>query len=734
MLFMPKLICTTQLKPKKSVFLFLFAHLFVTLTQISKTCVGFSMKSRNIFNFLLAAAAFITLWSCANIGSPEGGPRDYTPPVLLQAKPAPGALNVSTNKVELRFDEYIQLKDQLKKVVVSPVQKEMPQIRTTGKKITVEFRDSMKPNTTYVIDFSNAIQDNNEGNAIDGFSYAFSTGDEIDTLQISGIVLRAKDLEPMQHVLVGLHSNLDDSAFTTLPFDRISRTNDRGEFTIRNLKPGRYHVFALSDLDGDYKMARTEDIAFNDSVFVPYTRQFASSDTIFTFDHRVDSVYNATHTEYLPNDVLLTMFNEGYTPLYLFKTQRLDDSKLWVKLSTKTDSLPEIKVISPEPKLSQWFKAETRPGNDSIIYWLTDSTLIKADSIKVALTYMHTDSTDQITPQTDTIAFAVRKTNAQLKEEAQKLKDNERHQKELSQAQERIAKAIEQGKEPNIEDSILVASEPKRILDLLPKVNVDFTKSSLAIGDSIAFTTSIPLSSISPTGVTIEQEKDSLWIPLHDAPIPALADDYTLLRYTVPMALTPGEKYRITIDSLALTSIHDTHNHQKLQQEFKVRGTEEFANLFLRVSGIKGKAIVQLLDGSDKVVAQSPLENGEAKFLNVEPSIYYARLFLDLNDNGKWDTGNYSRHLQPEFVFYYHKKLRLKKNWDIDETWNIAEMPLNQQKPDDIKQNRPERKKNAIEPQEKKKNTDEEEEDEFNSSGFSSGVYSGNKYSDYRNK
>ena len=218
------------------------------------------------------------------------------------------SVNFKGNKVEITFDEIINLKDQQKKVIISPAPKTQPQIRTVGKKLTIEFRDELEENTTYVIDFSNAIEDNNESNQLDGYTFAFSTGDEIDTLAVSGIVLRACDLEPMQHVIVGLHSNLDDTAFTNVPLERVSRTNDRGKFTIRNLKPGSYHVFALSDVDGDYRMARTEDIAFLDDIIVPTTSEYTSQDTVFTFDRRVDTVMTGTHTLYLPNDLLLCMF------------------------------------------------------------------------------------------------------------------------------------------------------------------------------------------------------------------------------------------------------------------------------------------------------------------------------------------------------------------------------------------------------------------------------------------
>ena len=201
--------------------------------------------------WLMAVAVGLLLVACASIGSPEGGPRDYTPPQVVKTSPAPGALNFKGNKVEITFDEIVNLKDQQKKVIISPAPRTMPLIRSMGKKVTVEFRDPLEENTTYVIDFSNAIEDNNESNQLDGYTFAFSTGDQIDTLAVSGIVLRAKDLEPMQHIIVGLHSNLDDTAFTHVPLERVSRTNDRGKFTIRNLKPGNYHIFALSDMDGD---------------------------------------------------------------------------------------------------------------------------------------------------------------------------------------------------------------------------------------------------------------------------------------------------------------------------------------------------------------------------------------------------------------------------------------------------------------------------------------------------
>ena len=189
---------------------------------------------------------------------------------FLKSSPSPNAINVNKNKIELSFDEIVTLKDPSTKIVVSPAQTEMPKMSASGKKVTIELIDTLLDNTTYTIDFSNSIQDNNEGNPLENFAFAFSTGSTIDSLRVSGIVLNSQTLEPQQNVIVGLHSNLSDTAFTNIKLERIARTNSLGQFVVRNVKPGKYHIFAINDVDRDYKFANpTEDIAFYDSIVVP---------------------------------------------------------------------------------------------------------------------------------------------------------------------------------------------------------------------------------------------------------------------------------------------------------------------------------------------------------------------------------------------------------------------------------------------------------------------------------
>ena len=670
----------------------------------------------------------LSLHSCANIGSPEGGPMDFTPPVFVKSSPAQGAINVKGNKAEIVFDEIVNIKDQQKKVSVSPVQKEQPIIKSLGKKVTIEFRDEMKPNTTYCVDFSNAIEDNNEGNPLDGFAFAFSTGDDIDTLEVSGIMLRARDLEPMQHVIVGLHSCLDDTAFTKIPLERISRTNDRGQFTLRNLKPGRYHVFGLNDMDGDYRMARTEDIAFLDEIIVPTATQYESMDTVFTYDNKVDTVIQGTHTQFLPNNVLLMMFNEDFHSLYRKTTSRPSPSRLHVLLSTRSPQLPTMRLLKPEYEGDDWYVLERTPRNDSLFYWVKDSALIKSDSIVVAMDYLRTDSTDNLSLTTDTITFAYRKTGSQLKAEAQEKKDREERAKRAKSLREKLDK----GKEIDPEDEKFLADYDK---PNIPKLDVKFAKSgSFEIYDTLFVNFPTPIDSIDPGGVHLEMRRDSLWIEQTGVPALCPADSCSVLRYMLPMTFEPDSAYRITIDSLAIRSIYGIYN-DPIKMDFNIKGYEQYANLVVKVN-VPDHAFIEMLDTSDKVVRRSTVGGGRAEFENVLPSNYYLRLVLDANDNGEWDTGNYAQHLQPEEVYYYPKRLKLRRNWDVEETWDIYATALDLQKQPELLKNRPEESKNKIEQRrnknKKKGQNDDEEEDEFNSNGFINNIYSGDRYRDYQ--
>ena len=229
---------------------------------------------------LLIGAIASLVGACASIGRPEGGPRDVTPPVFVRSNPEPGALNVDRNRIDIWFDENLKLEDPVNKVVVSPVQKENARVNANGRHLTVEFRDTLADSTTYIIDFADAIRDLNEGNILDGFAYDFSTGNALDTLTISGMVFEARNLEPAQGMVVGVYSNQADSAISTLPLERVAKTNQYGQFTIRGLKPGNYNIFALDDRNRDWHWDRSENVAFFPVSLSPSTEQVEVADTL----------------------------------------------------------------------------------------------------------------------------------------------------------------------------------------------------------------------------------------------------------------------------------------------------------------------------------------------------------------------------------------------------------------------------------------------------------------------
>lgn len=187
---------------------------------------------------LLTFMAAVIITSCARMGQPDGGWYDETPPRITGSSPADKSINVKTRKIGINFDEYIQVDNPTEKVVISPPQIETPEIKAARKRIVVEIKDSLKPNTTYTVDFSDAISDNNESNPLGNYTYTFSTGDHIDTLEVAGYVLNAQNLEPIKGILVGLYSDLSDSIFTRQPMLRVSRTDSRGKFIIKGIATG----------------------------------------------------------------------------------------------------------------------------------------------------------------------------------------------------------------------------------------------------------------------------------------------------------------------------------------------------------------------------------------------------------------------------------------------------------------------------------------------------------------
>ena len=616
------------------------------------------------------------MYSCANIGNPSGGPIDKTPPIFMRSNPTPNAVNVKDRKIEIFFDEIVTLKDPSTKIIVSPAQTEMPRMSALGRKVTVELVDSLLPNTTYTIDFSNSIQDNNEGNAIDNFAFAFSTGSVIDSMRMSGYVLDSRTLEPMQSVVVGLQSNLADSAFHKEKLQRVALTNDRGQFTIRNVSPGSYHIFALKDLDRDYKFGNpTEDIAFLDSIVVPTIGSREAADTIYNDRNEIDTIMRATRPAYFPNDILLSMFNEDRKSQYLANNLRVDSTRISLTFAAASDTLPSLSIVGRNDVPDQWYSLERSKTNDTLTYWIRPPHLVSADTLMVATTYLRTDTASNLSWGTDTLKFTFQR------QKAKKKKKNEET------------------------DSL----ELMRFMDLRP-----LSSSTQEVYAPLLLQTGTPIERYSREAFHLQRklQSDTIFYP---AEIKSIAlRDSTLNRRDIMLKVDwePGAAYTLTIDSLAMTDIYGLQT-KPLKIDFNVRKMEEYGNIVFNIPAVRDSAIVELLDGTDKVVLHTQVKKHRAELLNLQPGKYYARLFIDRNGNGKYDTGNYDLHLQPEETVYFPGAINLKKNWDVEQTWDIYATPIDKQKPEAIKKNKPERKKWE------KVNTEKTETDEDEENGFS---------------
>lgn len=616
------------------------------------------------------------MYSCANIGNPSGGPIDKTPPIFMRSNPTPNAVNVKDRKIEIFFDEIVTLKDPSTKIIVSPAQTEMPRMSALGRKVTVELVDSLLPNTTYTIDFSNSIQDNNEGNAIDNFAFAFSTGSVIDSMRVSGYVLDSRTLEPMQSVVVGLQSNLADSAFHKEKLQRVALTNDRGQFTIRNVSPGSYHIFALKDLDRDYKFGNpTEDIAFLDSIIVPSIGSREAADTVYNDLNEIDTIMRATRPAYFPNDILLSMFNEDRKSQYLANNLRVDSTRISLTFAAASDTLPSLSIVGRNDVPDQWYTLERSQTNDTLTYWIRPPHLVSADTLIVATTYLRTDTASNLSWGTDTLKFTFQR------QKAKKKKKNEET------------------------DSL----EQIRFMELHPLAN-----GTQEVYAPLLLQTGTPIERYSREAFHLQRklQNDTTFYP---AEIKSIAlRDSTLSRRDLMLKVDwePGAAYTLAVDSLAMTDIYGLQT-KPLKVDFNVRKMEEYGNIVFNIPAVRDSAIVELLDGTEKIVLRAPVKSHRAELLNLLPGKYYARLFIDRNGNGKYDTGNYDMHLQPEETVYYPGAINLKKNWDVEQTWDIYATPIDKQKPEAIKKNKPERKKWE------KVNTEKTETDEDEENGFS---------------
>ncbi len=640
------------------------------------------------------------LVACANIGTIEGGPYDMTPPRLVEAVPASRATEVTRGRIRLTFDEYVKIGQQ-DKVIVSPPQMTPPVITASGKSIQIRLEDALRPNTTYSVYFDDAIVDNNEDNPLRDFSYTFSTGATIDTMQISGVVLDALTLEPVGGLVIGAYPEADfvDSTAVKEAMPYASKTSKLGKFTVRGLPDSVYRVLAIQDVDNNYRYTASgnEGIAFD-----PLGHRTTKLDSIRTDTIRIDSIVRRDtirrdslvtrdYTYYKPDNIVLRYFVPQQTRLGIDRATRIDSLVCRVEFLTALDAIPQMRSLDkPGVPIDSIYYASAE--GKAVSYWLRDMDLVGQDSIRFEIDYDRTDSLMQIQRVTDTLTFH---------------KPRER-----------------------------ASSRKKEADSLALKLTFSGASSALAetLRDSLLMNSSLPLREIPEGAIRLETSADSVYTPM----------EYRLervegagLRYALLFERAYGNKYRVRVDSAAMYSIYG-HPSDSIVYEQRTQPEAELGKLEVRLHGMDSdRMIAELLDKSgnvllsthairvdstakptqtspegDPMLAQILSGETEAKtdsvstpalkgteymvsFADLKPSDYYLRLYVDTNEDGQWTTGEYPTR-QPEAVYYSPALYAVKKGFTTAEVWLPTALPLDQQKPEALRKVKPDPVKEQV--------------------------------------
>ncbi len=620
--------------------------------------------------FVATTLIVIMTFGCARMGSPDGGWYDERPPVVIRTSPALGGTNVSQKKINIYFDEYIVIDNPTENVVISPPQLEMAEIKTKGKSIEVALQDTLKANTTYTIDFSSAIKDNNEGNLMGNYTFSFSTGEAIDTMQVAGYVLDAETLEPIESTLVGLYLVVDSIAADTAvveqfhnePMLRVAKTDQDGHFSIKGVKPGEYRIYALTDVDNNFLLTPGggEQMAFYDTTIIPSVIDDTRQDTTMLDSLHIKSIDVVEYKHFLPDDIVLRAFTEERTDRSFLKSDRTDERKFTLFFTYGDSLAPAIRGLNFT--LDDNYILEASQKNDTVTYWLTDTTLINTDSLEIAMTYRMTDTLGMLVYQTDTLTLLP------------KLSYEKRLKAQQKEYDDWFKKERKKQKRGEAYDSIM----PPKLLEI--NLNV---RNTLDPDQNIIYEFTTPLAVADTSKIHLYIQRDTLWFNARY--LLRQKTEANIRTYELLAEWQPGCEYSLEMDSAAFI---DVYGRTSITDKYglKVKALEEYGTLQVNMPALAGRHIIaQLLDQGGKVVKEYLTADGIARFWYLAEKDYYFRVILDSNNNGKWDPGNFDSLLPPEEIYYYSKEISCRAKWDIVEAWNPFIKPLNEQKPTKLK-------------------------------------------------
>lgn len=577
--------------------------------------------------------------SCANVGIPSGGAKDSIPPVIVKSEPALNETNFTDTKVRIYFDEFIIHEGLTEKFTISPPLEERAIFKTKGKSIIVDLKEDLKENTTYSLDFKDAIADNNEKNPIKDLRMAFSTGSVIDSLRIVGFVKDAFTLNPIPDAYILLYNSPSDTmVYTTRP-DFIAKTNEQGFYAVTNLPGGTYQAFALIDNNRDLKFEPgAEPIAFLDSMITPSAIFIPDRDTTVIGS---DTLVILGNTRFYPDPVYFLQFEEEFFSLRLDDYQRPERNYVDFIFTESVKDTFNIELLNYEPE-NDWYLLESTTDKDSLRIWLTDSLVYNKDTLQFKLTYLQQDSLKAFYAYEDTIKLYYSDT-----------------------------KVIPKGKKRS-----------KRKIKKKP-VSIDLKQNSKGSGFDIYRELLIespePLVDIDTTMIRLSVKKDTIFEPVDFI---FKNKPEKLREYIVKHKWDFETTYKLEVDSGAAHSIYDLPSNA-LEATFTVQSEDHYGTIIFNMQNITGPVIFQLLkDNEDETIVRSKIiyADGLVELKYIESQKYLIKLIFDDNDNGKWDTGNLIKKIKPEEVIYYDKIIKVRKNWEQKEDWILPSIIIRDKK------------------------------------------------------
>jgi hypothetical protein len=588
----------------------------------------------------------VVLSSCAKISQPSGGPIDKLPPVVVKSVPVNGVRNFRGDKLEIMFNEYVVLDNINDKFMVSPPMKKKPRVFIKGKGVNVEFDEKLKDSTTYTFYFLDAIRDLNAGNILQNYQFVFSTGPVIDSLSVTGNVYNSYNLEIPEKTQVIMYRELADSAVVKHLPEYITRVDQTGYFRIDNVRPGTYRLYGLKDGDNskNYNLP-DEEFAFRDSTilvtseknYIPPPKVVKDTTTVKKIPVKSTAPAKETKTDKKPEvKVPEPVTLKGEYPLYMFtalkKAHYLTSSKRDLKyqllyiLSLPPDSM-KFDFSIPGTESTTYLKEPSR-NRDTLKVWLTDSSLYSQPQINTILRYPFTDSLGKTGYKQDTIMMRF-----------------------LAPRAPRVAK---------------VKRTPFTF-------ETNLNAGSLKPGQRIYFTSKTPF-----------RQPDTSRIRLYEIvqtarqkiPFQLVKDSINSCSYFLDTKLSEGKKYLFIADSASFGNIYNEFS-DSLGKNFIVKERDSYCKLTLEIKNYTGDMIIQLLDKTEKLVAQNFMKKeGKIVFPLLEVGFYRVKVIYDLNGDGKWTTGDFNIHRQPEPVSYYPGEIEFKSGWELEfvgpKAWDVS--------------------------------------------------------------